>query len=142
MEKVRPRIFLVKFPLTIVAMMVSTPLVAGATPKQGDTPASDTGHANIVGSAAAQLISEGVVGVVLDAAGIPISGALILPTATGNSGPVPDMAVTSGQDGVFAWRLMPGRYRIEAIVDGRAIARADVTVTGNTVTTIQLRAVD
>jgi hypothetical protein len=140
MKKMRLRIYSVEISRILVVLMVSLPMAAVAAKKQSDAPVSDPASTITVGGASVESVGEGVAGVVVDAKGAPISGALIQPSATGGSGPIPDMAVMSGADGRFAWILKPGSYRIDAIVDGRVVASANVRVTGGELTSIQLSA--
>jgi hypothetical protein len=139
-KEMRLKIYSIEFTRSLVALMVSLPMAAEAAMKQSDAPVSDAASTNTAAGASVETIGEGVAGVVVDANGAPISGALIQPSATGGSSPVPDMAVMSGADGRFTWRLQPGSYRVDAIVDGRVVASANVRVTGGVLTRIQLSA--
>lgn len=87
---------------------------------------------------AAHAMRDGVEGEVVDATGKAVAGALIQPVPIDGSGPVPDMAVVTDVDGRFVWRLRPGRYRLEAILGGRVIAKDELAVTKGTVARIRL----
>lgn len=140
MNKAQLRMCITRSLLFLAAATISLPAAVEAAQKLGDAPASDSVSIDDGGGAVVDAFSEGVAGVVVDAAGAPIPGALIQPIATSGSGPIPDMAVMSGADGRFAWKLKPGNYRVDAIVDGRVVASANVRVTGGELTSIQLSA--
>jgi hypothetical protein len=113
-------------------------LAASACAQTGglDAPVSDTNAA-----AAPSAMDEGITGSVVTAAGQPVAGAFIQVSAAGaSSGPIPDIAVLSDADGNFVWRLQPGSYRIAALVNGREVASAEVTVSAGSVTTLRLQA--
>jgi hypothetical protein len=112
-------------------------LAASACAQTGgpDAPVSDTNAA-----AAPSAMDEGVTGSVVTASGQPVAGALIQVSAAGAaSGPIPDIAVLSDAEGNFVWRLQPGSYRVAALVNGREIAGAEVTVSAGRVTTLRLQ---
>jgi Carboxypeptidase regulatory-like domain len=70
-----------------------------------------------------------VTGTVTDAAGRPVAGAMVVPSAVGESTPpVPEIAVASDGRGRYAWRLMPGRYALVAHQGGRTSPSVVVSV--------------
>lgn len=86
-------------------------------------------------------IAEGVAGRLVTRGGRPIAGALIVPTpAGGGASPVPEMAVQTDAQGRFEWSLGRGRYRIDAVSDGRTVASTRVTVARGRVTMVRLTA--
>jgi len=70
-----------------------------------------------------------VAGTVRDAAGRPVRGALVVPAALDGSVAVPEMAVLSGADGGYEWRLLPGRYAVSARSGERRSTPVTVSVT-------------
>jgi hypothetical protein len=84
-------------------------------------------------------IAEGVAGLVTNAAGRPVAGALIAVTSMDAPGqPIPDIAILTDAAGRFVWPLRPGRYRVAAVLDGREIAVATASVERGSVATIRL----
>ena len=85
-------------------------------------------------------IAEGAVGRLVTPSGDPVAGAQITVRSLDRpAGPVPEIAILSDKDGRFAWPLPPGRYRLAAVVEGREIAIATVTVEPGRVTTVTLK---
>lgn len=105
-----------------------------------EAPTSDSGVSDSDRGARSDTVHEGVTGVVLDASGVPVADVLVQPSSLDGSSPIPEMAVMTGPDGHFTWKLQPGRYRLDVIVDGRAIASAGVTVRRGSLSSIRLRA--
>lgn len=130
--------------MAVAAMCL--PWTAEAAGKPGrkrpalDAPTSDSGLGDKDPGPKVETIREGVTGIVLDVSGAPLAGVLVQPTSLGRGGPVPEMAVMSGPDGRFTWRLGPGHYRFDAITEGGPVASANVTVTRGALSNIQLRA--
>lgn len=63
---------------------------------------------------------QGATGMVVDAAGKPVAGAMIAVRSLDMPArPVPEIAVLSGEDGRYAWPLPAGRYQFAALVGGR-----------------------
>jgi hypothetical protein len=70
-----------------------------------------------------------VVGTVHDGSGRAVGGVLIVPAAADASvTDIPEIAVTTDQEGHYEWRLRPGRYTLTARLAGRSSAPVPVTV--------------
>lgn len=92
-------------------------------------------------TAIAPQISEGVVGRLLRPQGRPVAGAVISATSLDRpSKPVPDIAILTDAEGVFAWPLRVGTYRLAAVTDGRPIATAVVKVEPGEVACVEFHA--
>lgn len=76
-------------------------------------------------------------GVVTDSAGKPIPDALVQPMSL-DGHPVPEIAVLSGPDGRYEWKLRPGRYSMTASKDERTGPPFVVTVEGPTTADLQV----
>jgi hypothetical protein len=91
------------------------------------------------GATAPAAITEGVVGRLVTSSRRPVADAQIAAQSLDQSArPVPEIAILSDAQGRFVWRLRPGRYRLAAIVDGREVAAATMTVAPERVTTVEL----
>ena len=125
--------------LMLAAAIYATPNVglsktAGQMRNAPDAPVSDNGRF-VDGK-----IQEGVAGFIIGHDGSPLPNALVQASAIGrDSGPIPDIAVVTGPDGRFEWRLRPGHYRLDAILDGRIAGTADVKVSRAAVTEVRIR---
>lgn len=121
-----------------VGLITLAALALDASPSRAAGPETPTsGAANQ--SSDRSSVQEGVAGVVVDAAGTPLARVLVLPAPVGGgAGPVPDMAVQTGPDGRFRWRLRPGRYRLDAVRDGRTVGSVEATVAPGRETDIRL----
>lgn len=88
--------------------------------------------------AVAQL-SEGVAGRLLQAADRPVAHAVIAARSLDRPArAVPEIAIITNDDGRFQWPLRPGTYRLAAMLDGRQIAGATVTVEPGQVTAVEM----
>lgn len=101
----------------------------------GESPSSDSG-----GPPGATTAQATVTGVVSDAAGRPVDGALVQPKSLDDPPhPVPELAVLSGPDGRYEWRLAPGRYELTATKDGRVGTPAEVAAGADRAGRLDLR---
>ena len=84
-------------------------------------------------------ISEGVVGRLLQSGDRPIANAVIAAKSLDRPAKaIPDIAIMTNAAGRFQWPLRPGAYQLAAMLDGRQVATATVTVEPGQVTTIDL----
>jgi hypothetical protein len=99
-------------------------LAACASPSPGrPTPAAST-------PVASQPPWGTVTGTVRDADGRPAGRALVVPSSVdAPPRPIPEIAVYSGQDGRYEWRLLPGRYALVSRAGNRHSAAVPVSVT-------------
>lgn len=59
------------------------------------------------------IVHLGLVGYILSTEGIPINLASITPTSLDHdSQPIPEIFITSNDEGFYHWPLLPGRYQI------------------------------
>jgi hypothetical protein len=81
-------------------------------------------------------IREGVVGRVTAFDGHPVAGALIGARSLDDpSLPIPEIAILSGSDGRYTWRLFPGTYEISVLAEGyRCPPKRVVVKSGQAVT--------
>lgn len=77
-----------------------------------------------------------VQGRVVDAAGSPLAGVLVVPQSTDQPPqPVPEIAVQTGADGTYQWTLPPGSYTLLFNAQGFAPTTADVVIPDGQVVT-------
>ncbi|MEV4625740.1 carboxypeptidase-like regulatory domain-containing protein [Micromonospora sp. NPDC049523] len=79
-----------------------------------------------------------VVGTVRGPAGQPVAGVLVVPGAVDPTLEVPEIAVTTDQDGRYVWQLLPGRYELTGRHDRRTSPAAAVTVVAGERSTVDL----
>ncbi|GAB2986606.1 carboxypeptidase-like regulatory domain-containing protein [Saccharothrix stipae] len=100
----------------------------------GETPSSD---ADTPPPTTAQAV---VTGVVTDSAGRPVADALVQPRSLDTPPhPVPELAVLSGPDGRYEWRLTPGRYEFAVTKDDRTGPPAEATTEAGRTDHVDLR---
>jgi hypothetical protein len=105
--------FVASMALVLVAS-VGNGGIAMAQNKSPDTPVSSRDR---TGPAAARL-TEGIAGRVTSAKGAAVEGLMVEVAADGpRSGPIPDIAIMTGADGRFEWRLSAGNYRVRILRD-------------------------
>lgn len=81
-----------------------------------------------------------VSGVVVDADGRPVDGALVQPKSLDNPPQaVPELAVMSGPDGHYEWQLAAGRYEFSAIKDERTSTPSEITALAGGTEQVELR---
>lgn len=81
-----------------------------------------------------------VTGTVVDDAGRPVEGALVQPRSVDDPPlPVPELAVLSGPDGRYEWRLAAGRYEFTAVKGDRTGVPAEVTASAGATGDVPLR---
>lgn len=120
----------------LLALVIATSAAGAAAGPQGD-PARPvaTGARQ---QAAAQL-SEGIRGRLLRSGERPVAGAVIAARSLDRPArPIPEIAIVTDDDGRFQWPLRPGTYRLAALLDGREVATATVTVEPGQVTSIEM----
>ncbi|WP_033430655.1 carboxypeptidase-like regulatory domain-containing protein [Saccharothrix syringae] len=75
-----------------------------------------------------------IAGTVVDDAGRPVEGALVQPRSLDEPPlAVPELAVMSGPDGRYEWRLAAGRYEFTALKGERTGVPAEVVAAPGTV---------
>lgn len=122
--------------LLLAALAVTGP--AGA---MGGAANPDQPVASDQAGAGPTALAEGLTGLVRDAAGRPVAGAWIrVESLDPSPPPAPDIAILSNAEGQFEWPLRPGRYRVTAMLDGRELATATVTVPAGATVSITLDA--
>lgn len=121
----------------LLAMVIATAPVVAAAGLRGN----GVNQPMAVGDrqqAVAQL-SEGIKGRLLQSGNRPVARAVIAARSLDRPArPIPEIAITTNDDGRFQWPLRPGTYRLTAMLDGRQIATATVTVEPGQVTTIEM----
>lgn len=102
----------------------------------GETGSSDAGEPPGPATTASATIS----GVVVDAGGRPVDGALVQPKSLDDPPrPVPELAVFSGPDGRYEWQLPAGRYEFSATKDTRTGTPSEVTAAAGGTEQLELR---
>jgi hypothetical protein len=128
----------------ICGVLVGTGLMmtAASAPAGGEGAQDlDQPVGSAAGATAPAEITEGAVGHLVNSSGRPVADAQIAAQSLDQPArPVPEIAILSDAQGRFVWRLRPGRYRLAAIVDGREVAAATMTVAPGRVTTVELSA--
>jgi len=108
------------------ALLVATALLtgglAGCQPddpvSSHDTPISDAPRTQAV-----------ITGTVRDAARRPIAGAAVQPRSLDQPAhAIPEIAITTDDQGRYSWTLPPGEYSLEVKQDARAAAPRNVSV--------------
>lgn len=128
-------------PLLGVGLAGVAPLLCAQSVAAGDSPSNPDRPLRGPATAVAPQMREGVVGRLLRSQERPVAGAMISATSLDRpSKPVPDIAILTDAEGVFAWPLRAGTYRLAAVTDGRSIATAVVTVEPGEVTRVDLHA--
>lgn len=124
-----------KWWLLLALVIASAPegAVAGLRGDGGDQPMATRGR-----PAVAQL-SEGVAGRLLRPGERPVAGAVIAARSLDRPArPIPEIAITTNDDGRFQWPLRPGTYRLTAMLDGREVATVTVTVEPGRLTNVEM----
>jgi protocatechuate 3,4-dioxygenase beta subunit len=82
---------------------------------------------------------SGVSGRILDAAGHPVAGAIVVPRSQ-DSPPqeLPEIAVMTDDDGRYQWTLPPGRYSFTVHHNGQASSSQTVTVTADQIGSLDI----
>ncbi|MFO1118824.1 MAG: carboxypeptidase-like regulatory domain-containing protein [Rhodospirillales bacterium] len=125
-----------KWRLLLALVIASAPegAVAGLRGDGGDQPVA----ARNLRQAVAQL-SEGVAGRLLRPGDRPLAGAVIAARSLDRPArSIPEIAITTNDDGRFQWPLRPGTYRLTAMLDGREVATVTVTVEPGRLTNIEM----
>lgn len=120
----------------LLALVIATSAAGAAAGPPGDPapPVAAGGRQQ----AAAQ-VSEGIRGRLLRSGERPVAGAVIAARSLDRPArAVPEIAIVTGDDGRFQWPLRPGTYRLAALLDGREVATATVTVEPGQVTSIEM----
>lgn len=82
---------------------------------------------------------QGLSGRVLDEAGKPVRGALVVPRALQATGPpIPELAILSDESGHYAWPLPPGSYEVVVSAEGHATAQRRGSVVKGAVATLDV----
>jgi hypothetical protein len=82
---------------------------------------------------------EGIEGTVTSADGKPLAGVFIQAESLDEpAARIPELAISTGEDGRYLWPLSPGRYRISASLEGRSPATGTATVEAGRRTTLDL----
>ena len=118
-----------RLPLAL-ALLLPLALASGAggcgDPQQ--TPVSGGGSSQ-KDAAGLQGQGEGVSGRVTSADGRPVAGAFVEAESLDRpSQPIPEVAISSREDGRYLWPLRPGSYRISVSAEGYQRAAGQATV--------------
>jgi len=82
---------------------------------------------------------EGIEGTVTSADGKPLAGVFIQAESLDEpAARIPELAISTGEDGRYLWPLSPGRYRISASLEGHPSANGTATVEAGRRTTLDL----
>lgn len=113
--------------VVLVGVVLVLAALAGCGTRSGSAPPPRP----VSGSGATDRPAAGpVTGVVRDAAGRPVRGALVVPSpADANTPAVPEIAVLSDAGGRWVWTLRPGSYAVVAQLGQRRSEPVDLTVT-------------
>lgn len=110
-----------------VVLVAALLVLAGCGGGQAGSPGPNAPVSG-AGSPPAAVVSR-VDGTVLDGAGRPVRGALVVPRPVGAGTPgVPEIAIVSDAAGRFTWSLLPGSYELVAQLGERRSAPVAVTV--------------
>lgn len=102
-----------------------------------DNPVSNS---NKSGGPSASGIREGVKGRVTASDGRPIADAFIEPKSLDEPAQaVPELAVTTDENGRYEWRLLPGDYLISVSAEGYQAASKKVTVEAQRAVTLDFK---
>ncbi|MFD1147485.1 carboxypeptidase-like regulatory domain-containing protein [Saccharothrix hoggarensis] len=124
-----------RHPLRLRAVLLIGLLALGAC--GGEAGTSDTGDPPAPPPSTTAMAT--FTGVVVDSAGQPVDGALVAPRSLDTPPrPVPEMAVMSGPDGRYEWRLAAGRYEFSASKDGRTGTPSEVTAAAGATEQVRL----
>ncbi len=98
------------------------------------TPGDSRGES---GQPQAQEGQEGIEGRVTAEDGTPIAGVFVQAESLDEPAQrIPEMAITTDEDGHYLWPLPPGRYRISVSIEGRQPAAETATVEPGKQTTL------
>ncbi len=116
----------------VLLLLVLTACGAGAsTGGAGQAPGGpDTSVSGQPGDPAGKPTGAVVEGVVTDAAGKPVAGAVVMPkSADTPPQAVPEKAVFTDEQGRYTWTLSPGKYTFSISHNGAVMETEAVTVT-------------
>lgn len=121
----------------VLAMSPAAPF-ANAAGAPGDDDSTSDDEASTFGEATRKLQS-GIRGRVTFDDGQPVAGALIVAEAVaGTDVAVPDLGVKTSQDGIYAWPLAAGAFKLSVMIDGTIRGSVNVTSRRNQVTTADI----
>lgn len=84
-------------------------------------------------------LQSGVRGRVTYTDGSPVAGAFIVPRALpGTEAAVPDIGVKTSPNGLYAWPLPTGDFKLSVMIDGVIVGAVNVTARRGTVVTADI----
>lgn len=132
--------------LLVGLLLVACGSTGGASADNPDAPVTNTGSSAPVdpnapvtgfpGQPGGGASAPAVGGRVLDAAGQPVVGVLVLPESTDSpSQAIPEIAVMTNEQGQYQWSLPPGSYTLRFSAEGYSATSQPVIIApGATVT--------
>jgi hypothetical protein len=130
-----------RLPLAL-ALLLPLALASGAggcsDPQQ--TPVSSRQDAAGIQGQGKQGQGEGVAGRVTSAEGRPVAGAFVQAESLDRpSQPIPEVAISTREDGRYLWPLSPGSYRISVSAEGYRRATGQATVRAGRLTALDFK---